>query len=194
MIVSHPALVNQHPPGPAQSPIGRRTQKTAVEFASSKNYRPAMRVFLLAVFLIGSLGSALAADAVTGRVIKMLPFLLDQQGRDSTSPSLFDRDAYQARLREHLKDVSGVRFDVQWKAVKSTDEKLKIRVEARGVSKDGSPRLQTFEAKVSAGRFNRWTKFTLTGDEYKKFGSVVAWRATLWNGDTLLGEQKSFLW
>lgn len=153
-----------------------------------------MRVFLLAVFLIGSLGSALAADAVTGRVIKMLPFLLDQQGRDSTSPSLFDRDAYQARLREHLKDVSGVRFDVQWKAVKSTDEKLKIRVEARGVSKDGSPRLQTFEAKVSAGRFSRWTKFTLTGDEYKKFGSVVAWRATLWNGDTLLGEQKSFLW
>ena len=153
-----------------------------------------MRLFLLTFFLIASLGSAAAADAVTGRVIKTLPFLLDQQGLDSPSPSLFDRDAYQARLREHMKDVYGVRFDVQWKAVRSPGEKLKVRVEARGVAVDGAPRLKTFEAEVTAGRFSRWTKFTLTGDDYKKFGSVVAWRATLWNGDDLLGEQKSFLW
>jgi hypothetical protein len=144
--------------------------------------------------LIASLGPAFATDAVTGRVLKMLPFLLDLQGRDSTSPSLFDRDAYQARLRQHLKEVSGVRFDVQWKATKAPDSQLKVRVEARGVSADGSPRLKTFAAQVTAGTFSRWTKFTLAGDDYKQFGSVVAWRATLWNGDHLLGEQKSFLW
>jgi hypothetical protein len=153
-----------------------------------------MRAFLMVVFLIGSLGAALAADTVTGRVIKTLPFLLDKQGQDSTSPSLFDRDAYQAQLREHLKNVSGIRIDVQWKAVKAPAEKLKIRVEARGVALDGTPSMRTLETEVSAGRFSHWTKFTLTGDDYKKFGSLVAWRATLWNGDTLLGEQKSFLW
>jgi hypothetical protein len=168
--------------------------KTAVEFAASKNYRPVMRVFLMVMVLLGSLGSALAADAVTGRVIKLLPLLLDQEGRDSISPSLFERDAYQARLREHPKDVSGVRFDVQWKAAKAPDEKLRLRVEVRGVASDGSPRMKIFETEVSAGTFSRWTEFKITGDEYKKFGSVAAWRATLWNGDTLLGEQKSFLW
>lgn len=172
----------------------RQDSKTAVEFDPSKIYRPDMRVFLLTAFLIVSLGSAVAADAVTGRVIKVLPFLLDQQGRDSTSPSLFDRDAYQANLREHSKQVSGVRFDVQWKAAKSPDEKLKLFVEVRGVSADGSPRLRTFEANVTAGTFSRWTKFSLLSDEYKNFGSVVAWHATLWDGYHLLGEQKSFLW
>jgi hypothetical protein len=32
------------------------------------------------------------------------------------------------------------------------------------------------------------------GDAYKQFGEVTAWRVSLWSGDQLLGEQKSFLW
>lgn len=164
-----------------------------VVFALSKNYRPAMRAFWILCCLIGCLGST-SADPVTGRVIKLLPFLLDQQGRDSTSPSLFDRDAYQVYLREHPKEISGLRIDVQWKALKAPDEKLKIRVEARGVRPDGSPVLKTFESPVVAGTFSCWTRFNLAGETYQQFGSLVAWRATLWNGDQLLGEQKSFLW
>jgi hypothetical protein len=153
-----------------------------------------MRAFLMMCFLLGSLGIVFASDAVTGRVIKTLPLLLDTNGVDSLSPSLFDRDAYQLHLRESSNFVSGVRFDVQWKAVKAADEKLKIRVEARGVAPDGTPKLKTFESEVTAGTFSRWTTFTFAGDDYKNFGSVVAWRSTLWNGDQLLGEQKSFLW
>ena len=153
-----------------------------------------MRSLLITVFLLASLGGGFAADTVTGSVLKMLPFLLDKEGRDSTSPSLFDRDVYQLFLRQHTREVSGIRFDVQWQATKSPAEKLRIRVEVRGVTRDGSPRLQTFEAGVSAGTFSRWTKFTMSGQEYKDFGNVVAWRATLWNGDQLIGEQKSFLW
>ena len=34
----------------------------------------------------------------------------------------------------------------------------------------------------------------LEGEEYKKFGELVAWRVTLWDGDKQVGEQKSFLW
>jgi len=48
----------------------------------------------------------LAADAVTGKVVKVLPFFLDAQGRIAKSPSLFDRDVYQAYLREHTNEVS----------------------------------------------------------------------------------------
>ena len=35
------------------------------------------------------------------------------------SPSLFDRDAYQAYLREHTNEVSAMRFDIQWQAAKA---------------------------------------------------------------------------
>jgi hypothetical protein len=153
-----------------------------------------MRTVWIIVFLIGSLGCAIADGQVTGRVIKFLPFYLDQQGRDSTSPSLFDRDAYQLHLRQHPKEISALRLDVQWKAVKAPDEKLKIRIELRGATHDGDPTLKSFESPVQAGYFSHWTKFNLGGDDFVRFGSLAAWRATLWNGDQLLGEQKSFLW
>src|SRR5438046_2660532 len=83
------------------------------------------------------LGAALACSlsegrAATGRVIKVLPHLLDEQGRHALSPSLYDRDAYQARLRQHPEHVSGIRFDVQWKSKGRAAEPLSVIVEMRG--------------------------------------------------------------
>jgi len=190
--MSFPFGVNTRPGVAQQTPFFRAGFQ--VEFAPSKIYRPLMRVLWILCGLMVCLGSAVAAGPVTGRVLKLLPLLLDQQGCDSTTPSLFERDAYQLFLREHPGQIAAVRFDVQWKAVQAPDEQLKLRVEVRGVAPDGSPSLKTFESPVIAGFFSRWTQFSLAGDTYRKFGSVVAWRATLWNRDELLGEQKSFLW
>jgi hypothetical protein len=157
-------------------------------------YRFAMRALMILLVTLGLAADAHAADAVTGRVVKVLPFLLDQQGRDAVSPSLFDRDAYQARLRERTNEVSAIRFDVLWKAMKAPDEKLKITVELRGVGTNSVPRLQTLETNVVPRKFRQWTEIPLAGADYKNFGAVVAWRVTLWNGAQLLGEEKSFLW
>ena len=68
-----------------------------------------MRRFLMVLLLLGPLAAASASDGVagtsrgaaaataqTGRVVKVLPLYLDLKGRDAISPSLFDRDAYQA--------------------------------------------------------------------------------------------------
>ena len=49
-------------------------------------------------------------------------------------------------------------------------------------------------ALAKPAAFGRWTQLTLAGDEYQQFGRLSAWRVTLWDGDTLLGEQASFLW
>jgi hypothetical protein len=152
-----------------------------------------MRRILIALLLLSS-STAFAAGDMTGRVVKVLPFLLDLQGRNAKSPSLFDRDAYQAYLRVHTNEVSALRFDVQWKADKSSTAKLKLRLELRGVGERGVPKSKIMELTPPAGTFHQWTAFTLSGDDFKNFGSVVAWRATLWNDDQLLGEQKSFLW
>jgi hypothetical protein len=166
-----------------------------------------MRAFLIFLLASGLFASVQAAEVATGgsrdaaataakagRVIKVLPFFLDAQGRNATSPSLFDRDAYQAYLREHTNEISAVRYDVLWTAKKSGDDKFSLRLELRGVGAAGVPSLRTLETPVTPGTFRQWTKLTLGGDDYKNFGSVVAWRATLWRDGTLLGEQKSFLW
>jgi len=140
--------------------------------------RPSLTVivpaFLLAV--------ALSASAATGKVVKVLPQFLDLKGRHALSPSLYDRDAYQAQLREHPDRRSGMRFDVLWRARGAGDTKLKLRVELRGTAQGNLPSQKTLESEVKAGAASRWTTLTLGGDDYKKIGEVTAWRATLWNG------------
>ena len=151
------------------------------------------RVTVCLIFSL-CLMAAFASDAATGRVIKVLPHLLDAQGRHATSPSLYDRDAYQARLRANPAEQSGIRYDVQWKA-KATTGTVKLRLELRGPAKDGVTGEKTIETEAKPGwGGRRWSGVVLTGEEFKKFGGITAWRVTLWDGDQLLGEQKSFLW
>jgi hypothetical protein len=152
-----------------------------------------MRRFLMIFLLLGSLSAVSAADAVTGRVVKVLPLFLDQKGRDAISPSLYDRDAYQAFLRQHTNEISAIRFDVLWKA-SDAGKKLKLRVELRGIGAGGMPKQTALEQTVTPKIFRSWTSLTLGGADRQDFGEVVSWRATLWSGDDLLDEQKSFLW
>ncbi len=153
-----------------------------------------MRRFLMALLLLGWLSDAFASDAVSGRVVKVLPLFLDLKGHDAVSPSLYDRDAYQVYLRQHTNEISTIRFDVLWKASNAGGEKLKLLVELRGLGAGGLPRQITLEQAVNPGFFRHWTSLALAGTDYKNLGELVAWRATLWADDRLLGEQKSFLW
>ena len=148
----------------------------------------------MTLFLLISLSAACASDAVTGRVVKMLPLFLDLKGRDAVSPSLYDRDAYQFYLRQHTNEVSAIRFDVLWSASTAKDTKLKLRLELRGVGPDNLPRQTTLEQTVTPHFFRHWTSFTIAGDDYKNFGELTSWRVTLWSEGGMFAEQKSFLW
>lgn len=136
------------------------------------------------------------ARAATGGVIKVLPQFLDLEGRSSLSPSLYERDAYQATLRLHPERRSGLRFHVQWKTKGSVWEPLTLRLELRGTVQGDLPReLVLDEPLLTKGKsLARWTGITLTSDQYKLLGSVTAWRVSLWEGQRLLGSQQSFLW
>jgi len=159
-----------------------------------------MRRLLTILLLLGSLAAAGASDAAavpaakSGRVLKVLPLLLDLRGHDAISPSLFDRDAYQAFLRQHTNEISAIRFDILWKASNLKGATLKLRAELRGVGDHGLPRQTVLETEVTPAYFRSWTPLKLEGDQLKNFGALVAWRVTLWDGDQLLAEQKSFLW
>src|SRR5208282_3204964 len=108
-----------------------------------------MHRLLLGLFLLGSLATAFADDAAAGRVVKVLPLFLDIQGREALSPSLYDRDAYQAYLRRHPDQRSAVRFDVLWKASNTGEASLKLRVELRGLAQNGMPHQATLEQPVT---------------------------------------------
>ena len=152
-----------------------------------------MRRFLLILLLLG--GTALGADPLgePGRIVKTLPLFLDSQGRDAVSPSLFDRDAYQAYLRDHPKEVSALRFDSLWQ-VKPVAGSWKLRGELRAIGEDGKPQEQTLTTEIHPPYFRHWDSLTLGGTNYQTFGRVVAWRTTLWHNNRQISEQKSFLW
>ena len=148
-----------------------------------------LRIFL-ALFCLA--GTGLGAEQATAKIIKVLPQFLDREGRNSTAPSLYARDAYQAMLRNRPNLRSGMQFAVQWKA--HNLKTLSLRVEMRGM-RTNEATTATLEMPVSKhGWFSTWSNAILEGDKYKEFGDLRAWRVTLWNGNEQLAEQTSFLW
>ncbi len=128
------------------------------------------------------------------RIIKVLPHYLDLKGRHALSPSLFERDAYQSYLRGHPNECSALRVNVQWKSDVAKTQELKLRIELRG-TRDKSIHVKTVEQTVHKdGWITTWSPVEIQGEEYKSFGDLVAWRATLWDGNQQVAEQKSFLW
>ena len=146
-------------------------------------------VLLLA--LCWATGSALSA--AEPRVLKVLPHLLDQEGRHTLSPSLFDRDAYQAWLRARPERQSGIRYDVHWRP-ESTGE-FQLKLEVLGRVEERQVKRRTIENKVTTSRAGaRWSAIEFSGEEYQKFGPVVAWRVSVWQGDQMVAKYQSFLW
>ncbi len=143
------------------------------------------------MLLVNLLG--VASQAADFRVMKVLPHLLDKEGRHSISPSLFDRDAYQHWLRSNPVEQSGIRYDIHWRSAKPGEYLLKLELIGR-VDK-GRPNRKTVETKISSERpKSSWSALSLTGDEYKQFGVIVAWRVSLWEGDQMVARYQSFLW
>jgi hypothetical protein len=155
-----------------------------------------MRRLIAYISLLVLLALTLPCGAASGRVIKVLPFYLDLQGRHSRSPSLFDRDVYQAYLLQNPEKRSGLMYDVHWKTKGAATAPLRLQIELRGIAQGNLPKEVVIEKAVQdgGGWFGHWTGLILSGEQYKQFGEVTAWRATLWEGQTLLGESTSFLW
>jgi hypothetical protein len=145
--------------------------------------------------LLSFLLFASAAGASEGRILKVLPQFLDLKGRTSLTPSLYDRDAYQAQLRKKPAERSGLVFQIEWKADVPATQPLKLKVEIRGVAEGNLPKQTTLELDVRQHHsWSHWAHIDLKGTDYKAIGEVTSWRVTLWDGTQLLGEQKSFLW
>ncbi len=154
-----------------------------------------MNRFLLVCFVVwAGWVPSLAAATSEARILKVLPHLLDEQSRASLAPGLFERDAYQQQLRENSQRVSGVRFDIQWKAKGRAKDQLRLRVWARTAKRDPHQPLLLESDLRENRRWGGWSSVLLTGESFEKAGEILAWKVVLLDGDQEIAEQKSFLW
>ncbi len=153
-----------------------------------------MRMFISCLALLGCMASVGLGNTETARILKVLPEYIDEKGRNTLHPSLYERDAYQAILRKDPTKRSALRFDINWKAKAKRGEMLLLRIELRSSGREpGQPIV--LERLVRPGRlFSTWSSLRLEGEDYRNFGQLIAWRVTLWQGGQLLAEQKSYLW
>ena len=151
-----------------------------------------MRRLFIALAMLLLLAPAVKAGE--GRVVKVLSQLLDQKGRQTLSPSLYERDAYQFDLRRNLKLQGGARLAVQWKASKVDWTHLTLRAEMRCLLGDNLHTVTMEKPAVKSGHFSSWSEFRIEGADFKNFGHIVAWRVTLLENGHPLGQLESFLW
>ena len=150
-----------------------------------------MRIMLQSLFLM--LVATIVASAAEQRVIKVLPHLMDTEGRHARSPSLFERDAYQAWLRKNPEEQSGIRYDFQWQSYISGKYTIKLELLGRVVDGKANTKTVTLEFDVKDRR-RRWQSIEFVGEEYQTFGQIVAWRISIWQGEGMLAKKQSFLW
>lgn len=150
-----------------------------------------IRVLFQALLLM--ILTSYVASAAEQRIIKVLPHFMDKQGRHAQSPSLFERDAYQKWLRENPNEQSGIRYDIQWQSYISGEYTLKL--ELLGRVEKGRAQTKTVDIALNVKNSRRhWDSIKFVGADYKKFGQIVAWRVSIWQGGKMLGKQQSFLW
>jgi len=129
------------------------------------------------------------------RVIKVLPHFLDAKGRHTLGPSLFERDAYQAQLRDNPEQRSALRFDVNWKTpLRLRSSIITLRLELRTSKTEPKAPIVLEQRLKGSGLLGAWSQLTLDRKRLEEMGDLVAWRATLWAGDEQLSEARSFLW
>ena len=137
-------------------------------------------------------------DVRTARIQKVLPHLLDREGHASLHPSLFERDAYQAKLRQQRDLVGGLRFDILWSATPVTG--LELKLELRGSARTNAPasdrsgHITVLRPLTIPTGASLWTRVTLDEGEFRQVGEVSAWRASVIRGEEILASTQSFLW
>ncbi len=147
-----------------------------------------MRIFVLIILTAVWVGCSMLQTRSGMGIVKVLPHYLDASGNHSDGPTLLHRDVYQEKLRGNPDLVYAVRYDVNWYGTGEVKVRLELRSTKAGVETMIIERVET------AVRRKHWTPILIDAATYKTFGQPEYWRVSLWQGETQVAEQKSFLW
>ncbi len=153
-----------------------------------------IRFRALLVCLLFSLTYAVTLGAEEATIVKVLPHLLDLRGRASLAPGLFQRDAYQGQLRKDPSQVSGMRFNIQWKAKGIPAKELVLKIWLKTAGRNPNEPLELTAPIRGNRRWGQWSAVPYDGKLFTDNGQVLAWKVELRRGETPLATQTSFLW
>ena len=160
--------------------------------AESSRRRCRLRQRVRVRVLLGSVSVALlltaACSTTTPRVLEV-----------SSRTRLQDFGPAEAREYYGYDDASRFRYEPQDLSVEDQREEFYVRwapasislvkFEYRQVAKPATIFEKTYTPHGDMAKL-----FEVRGEDFRAGGSVSAWRVTLWNGDQLVAEKKSFLW
>lgn len=87
--------------------------------------------------------------------------------------------------------VRGQIYVISWRNDGPPD-RFSARFEYRQTKTRDQIKVQTLDNPAVNG--NVRSIFKVTGAEYRQDGPVVSWRFTVWRGNRIVGEEKSFIW
>lgn len=148
----------------------------------------------LIVWVLLTLTTTTLLVAEEASIVKVLPHLLDLRGRASLAPGLFQRDAYQGQLRKDPNQVSGMRFNIQWRAKGVPTKELVLKVWLKTSGRSPNDPLELTAPVDGNRRWGRWSAVPYDGKLFTDHGQVLAWKVELRRGETPLATQTSFLW
>jgi hypothetical protein len=118
---------------------------------------------------------------------------IDLQGNTTGAIGSFVLKARYQKEIESTPQVTGMRFHVMWGA--PSENPITVKLETRGVDGDtGKETRQSWIKSYPIDADRGTTVFDITGESWKKQGKMMAWRATLLQGEQVMAERKSFLW
>lgn len=127
-------------------------------------------------------------------ITKVHVVLNDTGYRSGRNPALeFERKYwnYGAVSQADLEEKRGHIFVFSWENQGPVAD-LEARFEYRQKGSHGEVRTLTVAHPKTEGGVR--SIFQVVGRAYREWGPVASWRFSIWNGDKLVGEQKSFVW
>lgn len=136
---------------------------------------------------------------------KVLFFWLDKDGQYSQHPSMFERDAYQAYLRENPEEIHGLKVAILLSGSKGKLESSELELKIQGPP--GPEIKEPLEFRLELAdqvdrKLRRWVYWDIdpvnaeASDGSLKLlpEAIVSWRLTLLDEDQPVDRLQSYLW
>ena len=152
--------------------------------------------------LLGILASVFLASCATQNtvsrggfsILKVNRTLLDRDGYETdVVGDLKGEASYQYSLRHEPHRQTGARFHINLKAPRGAS-RVRLVLDVRGLTAANETARDTLSQSYSDIDGAEWTTIDITGSQFKRLGSIMAWRVMIYAGDRVMAELPSANW
>jgi hypothetical protein len=159
---------------------------------------PARSLVLSSLTLLLFLSSCATENTVSRggfAILKVNRTLFDNKGYETKEVGELKEEAvYQYELRHHPELQRGARFHIKWKAPRGSAP-FRLVLDVQGLTADNVSTRGTFTQDYPEhDGWAEWATMDISGKEFKRLGTIMAWRISLYKGDRVMAELPSGNW